>query len=234
MDNATILFLAQCSQVAYKLERKKSFPKLGIKVEKILRDQEGQVRGFLAMRGEEAIVAIKGTASLEDAAADVDLSKVEFNSTFVHAGFKEYHDAVRYDVYQFVKHHRRVLITGHSLGAAVATLLAMTIALDTHTDVSIATFGSPRVGDNTFVELFNFLIPDSTRVVHDFDIITRIPKIGYYHINTELQLDDHGKLMGKLRKAYNFFFADISGEALSDHSAASYVKVVRMYTKQCA
>jgi predicted lipase len=238
VDNTTLLFLAQCSQIAYKLKRKKSIPRLGIKVEKILRDQDGQIRGFLATRGDEAIISIKGTASLTDAAIDVDVSKVEFNGTLVHAGFERCYEAIKHDVYQFVKRRERVLVTGHSMGAAIATLLATMIAIETHSDISLVTFGSPRVGNKAFTELFNSLVLDSTRVVHEFDIVARVPKIDFNHVNTELLLDDNGKLMGRLRKVCNFFYsfgeivlADLSGEALGDHRMTSYVKVVRMYAK---
>lgn len=248
MEKQTVQLLAECSQAAYKLKRKHNLPKLGITVHKILRDQTNQVRGFLGVRDGIAIVSIKGTASLKDAAIDADIEMHEFHSVRVHRGFYNTYKGILEDVMSFVRQHKRVLITGHSLGAAIASLLAVTITLETDVDLSIATFGSPLVGDNAFVELFNSLIKDSVRVVHEFDIVTRVPKVSfdmteYKHVDTMLHLNDKGQVMGRLRLVCNFVanlisfgekaLSDLDGEALRDHHVRAYVRVARKYAK-CA
>lgn len=62
----------------------------------------------------------------------------------------------------------RLLLTGHSLGAALATLAA-TLELS----AELITIGSPRVGNDEFVQL------RATRAVKRFvncaDIVTRVP-----------------------------------------------------------
>jgi len=58
-----------------------------------------------------------------------------------------------------------IIITGHSLGAAIATLAAPDIHrfLEEnqlpHRIIAIHTFGSPRVGNKAFVEYYNALFP---------------------------------------------------------------------------
>ena len=65
-------------------------------------------------------------------------------------------------------------ISGHSLGAALATLTA-----DRFPKVrSLYTFGSPRVGDREFAE--NFTV-EAHRFVNGNDIISRLPPEGLYH-----------------------------------------------------
>lgn len=56
---------------------------------------------------------------------------------------------------------------------------------------SMYNFGSPKVGNSTFVQLFDKLIPDSFRVVVDGDIVTGVPP-GYSHVGTEILIDDKG------------------------------------------
>jgi hypothetical protein len=52
-------------------------------------------------------------------------------------------------------------------------------------------FGSPKVGNGSFVQSFNKLVPDSFRVVVDGDMVTGVPP-GYSHVGTEILIDDTG------------------------------------------
>ena len=60
---------------------------------------------------------------------------------------------------------RSLRILGHSLGAALATLMALDIATNRHFSktISIRTFGSPCVGNHAFVKNYNQHINDSKR-----------------------------------------------------------------------
>ena len=71
---------------------------------------------------------------------------------------------------------RRALITGHSLGSAIAALFAYDLVLNplpwkgkgkgkVVLNLSVATFGEPRVGNAAFAEDYNRLVPQSWRVV---------------------------------------------------------------------
>lgn len=92
---------------------------------------------------------------------------------------------------------KRLTVTGHSLGAAVATLAAMEAAVSlkgTMRGLSVLTFASPLVGDKTFAGLFDTLIPDSWRVANRPDIVTYLPPpfVGYSHVATEYPINsDH-------------------------------------------
>ncbi len=61
-------------------------------------------------------------------------------------------------------------------------------------NVSMYNFGSPRVGNRIFSQIFNSIVPDSFRVVVDGDMITSMPyaRLGYKHIGTEILLDAQG------------------------------------------
>lgn len=65
-----------------------------------------------------------------------------------------------------------VWFTGHSLGAALATLAAWRAGRAG----GVCTFGSPLVGNQVFTGQFNTRFADrSARYVNDFDIVTRVP-----------------------------------------------------------
>jgi pimeloyl-ACP methyl ester carboxylesterase len=96
---------------------------------------------------------------------------------FVHRGFQKALEEVWADVSKHLdelraeKPDRKFWFTGHSLGAALATLAA-----DRHEHVNgLYTFGSPRVGNRKFSEQFR---PGTYRFVNNNDIVTRVPPFG--------------------------------------------------------
>jgi len=90
----------------------------------------------------------------------------------------------------------RLLITGHSLGSAASTLFAFDIALQDFYVISFFyNFGSPRVGNENFVDSFNSIVY-GFRVVHNNDIVTNLPpnNFGYKHISQGVWYDFNNTL----------------------------------------
>ncbi|MGO9006467.1 MAG: lipase family protein [Beijerinckiaceae bacterium] len=88
-----------------------------------------------------------------------------------------------------------MVVTGHSLGAALATLYAAENALIHKIRIqALYTFGSPRMGDQEFVNVFNRLPLESHRVVNQQDIVPKVPGLFYRHVNIEQQFDSTGKV----------------------------------------
>jgi hypothetical protein len=81
----------------------------------------------------------------------------------------------------------RLLYTGHSLGAALATLLA-----SQRRPGALYTFGSPLVGDADFVSTLRGL--DCRRYVDCCDLVTRVPPelLGYAHVGSPYYIDRSG------------------------------------------
>ncbi|CAJ0946364.1 unnamed protein product, partial [Mesorhabditis belari] len=85
----------------------------------------------------------------------------------------------------------QVWITGHSLGAAMATLAAGFITQNGYvsgTEIKLITYGEPRNGDATYASRINDMLPFAYRVVHDNDIVPQIPLDleNYEHHRTEI------------------------------------------------
>jgi hypothetical protein len=86
-----------------------------------------------------------------------------------------------------------VTICGYSLGAALATLLALDVALNSlcHTPTAY-TFASPYTGDHTFANSYNAALPASYRIVNRLDLVPKLPPalpLTYEHVNTEYLLN---------------------------------------------
>jgi hypothetical protein len=80
-----------------------------------------------------------------------------------------------------------IYVTGHSLGGAIATLAAADLFSLTP-DLTVYTFGSPRVGDLAFASYFDKIVPDTFRIVNEKDLVPHIPQrfLGFRHVSREI------------------------------------------------
>jgi predicted lipase len=84
-----------------------------------------------------------------------------------------------------------VTICGHSLGGALATLLALDVAANSAIkDPTAYTYASPRVGDASFVSTFNQVVPNSFRIANRIDLVPKLPFPPLYdHVDTLIDLN---------------------------------------------
>lgn len=138
----------------------------------------------------------------------------------------------------------KLLFTGHSLGAAMATLAA-----SLHRPASLYTFGCPRVGDQAFVDVLGGL--DNHRYVDCSDLVARVPPagmLGYVHMPGEIYYIDSirqvrlrepddayiGSDQTRAEAAYLGDYAwrtgDVGVRPLADHAPVNYVLPVTAAT----
>jgi pimeloyl-ACP methyl ester carboxylesterase len=67
------------------------------------------------------------------------------------------------------------IVCGHSLGGALATLLAADLAANTPITPQVWTFASPRVGDATFAARYGGLTSVSWRIYNQVDVVPHFP-----------------------------------------------------------
>ena len=85
-----------------------------------------------------------------------------------------------------------VWVTGHSLGAAIASVAAASVSklgYISPENIKLVSYGQPRVGDSDYVAAVDKLIPYSFRVVHAHDLIAHLPPkgmLGYFHHKSEV------------------------------------------------
>jgi hypothetical protein len=67
-------------------------------------------------------------------------------------------------------------ICGHSLGGAVATLLALDVAANAgFLQPTVYTYASPRTGDLQFAATYNQVVPHTYRIANRLDIVPKLP-----------------------------------------------------------
>jgi Lipase (class 3) len=81
---------------------------------------------------------------------------------------------------------KSIEVTGHSLGAALATLYVAENAVSRKVATPlICTFASPRVGDSVFKTKFDDLGITSWRIVNELDAVPKLPFLGFWHVEKE-------------------------------------------------
>lgn len=85
-----------------------------------------------------------------------------------------------------------IIITGHSLGAAIATLVAADLKNIGIGPVRLFNFGSPRIGNTEFATWFSSTITDRNRITHHKDIVVHSPMHERFtHISNEYYEPDN-------------------------------------------
>ena len=108
------------------------------------------------------------------------------------------------DVEALLPANAKVTVTGHSLGAALATLFALDMSVNTKFQTTAYTLASPRVGDLTFHNLFNHVVPDAFRVANRLDIVPKTPPpLFYFHVGDETELIPPSNLKFDLKCEHN-------------------------------
>lgn len=155
------------------------------------------------------IVAFRGSESRTDWQNNLNFTLIQGYAGRIHElegrahqGFTYALDSVWWQVKntinQFQQQGQTIWFTGHSLGAALATLATARLVLAEDKPVGgLYTFGSPRVGDRVFAKNFNAEFKAQTfRFVNGIDSVTRVPprQMGYSHVGTFLSLQDQAQI----------------------------------------
>jgi pimeloyl-ACP methyl ester carboxylesterase len=145
------------------------------------------------------VVAFRGTDDTRDVLYDADFStELGELGTRVHAGFRRALDAVWDDLRPVIlASNKKVYITGHSLGGALAILLAARLASLGHQTEAVVTLGQPRVGKGAFSRQMNFRMQSRIyRVINYVDPVTRVPLAlqGFRHPGRRWYFDSVGVL----------------------------------------
>ena len=146
---------------------------------------------------EEYVLAFRGTEpdEISDLLADLNaIPRGAMTHGLVHSGFRGECDKLWDHV---VKHHsthnkKKLYITGHSLGAAMATIATSRFE-EVQKVEQLTTFGSPRVGTRRFVKAIE---TPHMRFVNNNDIVTKVPLwlMGYKHHGVLQYINFYGNI----------------------------------------
>ena len=140
------------------------------------------------------VLSFRGSKSLGNWIGNLNIELVNWNSCtgcMVHAGFSDSWNDVKSSIYQTLTAATKswpsysMIATGHSLGAAIATIAAGELRTQGY-NIGLYTYGSPMTGNVAFA---NFLTKQGNnfRVTHDEDIVPKLPGyiFGYAHVSSE-------------------------------------------------
>jgi hypothetical protein len=151
--------------------------------------------GFALTSSAYNIIALRGTQSDFEWALDATIPQVpvplvwyndgKFQVAQVHLGFLIFFAMLADQIMAAAKQFNPTLsclVTGHSLGGALAVLAAPALKILLPAQAfEMYNFAGPRVGDPIFVDAYNFFVPQSYRVVNLSDLIPMLPPSQIFH-----------------------------------------------------
>jgi pimeloyl-ACP methyl ester carboxylesterase len=155
---------------------------------------------FVASHPKAVIVAFAGTdpLSLANWISDFD---AHLEATGTAEGYEVAASVVWSELKQLLERYvppgGKVFVTGHSLGGALAALIAHRIGTELQADVdAVYTFGMPRPGSKAFADLYNRQLGMRTyRLVHGEDIVPTVAptSFGFRHLGRVLHCERLGR-----------------------------------------
>ncbi len=137
-------------------------------------------QAFITHHEEVILIAVRGTASPADGVRDANAHQVAFAEGVgkVHEGFYQAYRAMRDFVLYYLDQFyagQRLIICGHSLGGAIALLLAEGLRRtpDRKYNILLYTYGAPRAADAEFTAGASSLVHH--RIVNHNDPVPSVP-----------------------------------------------------------
>ena len=192
MNTEQLLEFAKISAITYDnpKDSKSKFKALGYTIVEFF-DVNG-AQGYLLKGADSHVLSFRGTEVTEksDVLADLKAGKnLEASGGKVHVGFKDELNKLWPAITVSLANIDALYVTGHSLGAAMATIAASRIQTKV---IALVTFGSPRAGNQEFV---NSLSVTHYRVQNNCDDVTKVPFLlmGFAHHGTHKYMNFDGE-----------------------------------------
>jgi len=179
----------------------------GVELVGLFGDSGGSGFGYVAKTSDGSIhVVYRGTDNLVGWIADADFKQTPYYSVAgaaVHQGFFEITQNITAEILTLLQQAYTtnsvdIVVSGHSLGAALSTLGALEIQTyfekshETFANITLYNFGSPRVGNQAFAAYAQQQIPNTIwRMTNERDPVPHLPPesffgLSYYHVANEV------------------------------------------------
>ena len=238
-----VLWYAERSMTAYKTEEEihQKFPET-IHVATV---SKTDVQYFIEAFPDKnlQVISVRGTSNFDNIEEDAEYlaQKNDKLGIYVHRGFDDDTTKVYTDILPHLNKHYKTRITGHSLGAAISTLLMMHLHQDGFTIEKSINFGQPKVTNAKGVAQYRFL--PLTRIVDKNDVVPLLPPTTlldslhglYEHFGEEVVLleDEYYAYLDQhdaTHHSIGAFWKSLFDKSIEDHFIANYVKNIQTKT----
>ena len=202
--------------------------------------EESGVSYFLARNSARQVLSFRGTSNLENVLVDLKVSLM-LDSKFgiqLHRGFAETSSSVLKYLAPSLDKSIPIVITGHSLGGAVAVIVAFYLQQEGYDVQQVVTFGQPKVTNVGGAASFNDL--PLLRVVTVKDIVPLVPPISplqlkeldiYWHVGEEIILlpgQEYSSIRGikSMLRATTFTSSLPDESNIKAHQMATYLDLI--------
>lgn len=201
---------------------------------------ESGVSYFLAKNADRQVLSFRGTANLENVLVDLNVSltlDARLNVQ-LHGGFAEASLAVFQHVQPSLDKSIPIVTTGHSLGGAVAVIVALYLQQEGYEVQQVVTFGQPKVTNVSGAASFESL--PLLRVVTVKDIVPLVPPISplqlqdldiFWHLGEEIILlpgQDYSTVRGikSMLRATTFTSSVPDDSNIKAHQMSTYLDLI--------
>lgn len=206
-----------------------------------------QISYFLATnkQTETQVISVRGTSNIENAMVDILLKlRVDQNTGIqLHEGFAFAARQVYAELKPLIKADYKIRTTGHSLGGAVALVLAMYLDADQYNIDQVITFGQPKVTNIAGANKISHI--NIIRVVTPLDIVPLVPPLDpldinnldvYWHAGKEVILlaeNQYAVLAGldSMLRATKFTQQPFNQRNIDNHNMSVYLSMIGAKTK---
>jgi len=209
-------------------------------------DPDLQVSFFLATNRQTKtqIVSVRGTSNIENVMVDISLKLRADQDTGIklHEGFARAAKQVYAELKPLLEADYRITTTGHSLGGAVALILAIYLDADRFDIERVVTFGQPKVtnlggaGKTSHIDIIRVVTPlDIVPLVPPFDPLDIDNLDVYWHAGREVILLDDNQyaiLQGlkSMLRATRFTQQSFNQKNFENHSMSVYLGMLGAQT----
>jgi len=261
--------LAVASKLAYLKEKqaKDKCKEYGFDKFKFIQNKATSTEAFVASTKEFIVVSFRGSQQLQDWFTDFEFIHTDGPLGRTHRGFIKAYRSIEDELNEAIEkcrfktrqglddesleslntkmHPQSIWFTGHSLGAALATVavghrVEQSLPVD-----GLYTFGSPRVFEWDAATRFEQIIASRTfRFVNNADIVTRLPKrlMGYRHVGQLKYFDENGdfkddpsfweRFLDRMQGRFEDFM-EKGFSAIKDHDIDDYIKRCKKACDKC-
>lgn len=166
--------------------------------------------GFLLESDEDSILVFRGTQRTAEWIGNIYAVQQDYINPNtgvslgrIHTGFRRIADSIinplAVDAVRQINPNKPCYVSGHSLGSALATILALDIALavpELQPQLQVYVYASPRVGNPEFVRSYAEILPNTFRITNLADPIPTMPptkmRAEFVHVGEEWAFINQG------------------------------------------